>query len=167
MNKIIETRRSIRKYNDLVISDEDMMDIIHAACMAPSAKNQQPWKFKIVNDKKVLQEISDNFINIKFAKDASHAVLFILDKSNLLTEPMAPQDMGSCITCALLEARDLGIGSCWCGVYPREERIELARKVFNLYEENLVPFSIVIFGYPENKDDFKIVERDYLDRIIK
>lgn len=39
------TRRSIRKFKDTPVDHELITDLVRAACMAPSAKNRQPWKF--------------------------------------------------------------------------------------------------------------------------
>lgn len=50
MIKEIETRRSIRKYTQGTISEQDIREIIEAAIKAPSAKNRQPWKFMIIQN---------------------------------------------------------------------------------------------------------------------
>ena len=51
MIKEIENRRSIRKYTQGTISEQDIREIIEAAIKAPSAKNRQPWKFMIIQNK--------------------------------------------------------------------------------------------------------------------
>lgn len=50
MIKEIENRRSIRKYTQGAISEQDIREIIEAAIKAPSAKNRQPWKFIIIQN---------------------------------------------------------------------------------------------------------------------
>lgn len=47
MIKAIDDRRSIRKYTSEEIPQEIIEEMIYAATLAPSAKNRQPWKFKI------------------------------------------------------------------------------------------------------------------------
>ena len=44
----IESRRSIRKYEDKDVSDEVLLELIRCATLAPSGHNRQPWKFEIV-----------------------------------------------------------------------------------------------------------------------
>ena len=44
--KAIEDRRSIRKYKDIDVDKEIILDILNAGRLAPSAKNRQPWYFK-------------------------------------------------------------------------------------------------------------------------
>jgi nitroreductase len=48
----------------------------------------------------------------------------------------------------LLAAHALGLGAVWCGVYPREPRMEGMRKLLNL-PENVVAHSLVVIGYPD------------------
>ena len=49
----ILARRSIRKYTDQPVSDEQVTDLLRAAMAAPSAYNQQPWQFVVVRDRAV------------------------------------------------------------------------------------------------------------------
>ena len=44
------TRRSIRKYTQEDVSDEDLNILLKAAMLAPSASNRQPWHFVVVRD---------------------------------------------------------------------------------------------------------------------
>ena len=50
----------------------------------------------------------------------------------------------------LLMAEELGLGSVWLGVYPREERMKGLKKLLKL-PDNIVPFSLVSLGYPDEK----------------
>ncbi|MCP3944609.1 MAG: nitroreductase family protein [Desulfobacteraceae bacterium] len=57
--QMLESRRSIRNYKDKLVSLEIIKDMIKQSALSPSASNEQPWKFIIVNDKKMLKKISD------------------------------------------------------------------------------------------------------------
>ena len=48
-------RVSIRKFKDEAVSNEDIGYILEAAMAAPSAKNQQPWEFYVVENREVLK----------------------------------------------------------------------------------------------------------------
>ena len=50
INAIYE-RRSIRKFQDKPISEEDIIDILQCGIKAPSSKNRQPWKYIVVQGK--------------------------------------------------------------------------------------------------------------------
>ena len=45
----------------------------------------------------------------------------------------------------LLQAAELGLGTCWCGVYPREERIVSIRKLFDI-PAHKIPFNVIAVG---------------------
>ena len=50
LDKVINNRKTIRKFKDKNVSDEDVYKIIQSAMLAPSAKNRQPWRFYILDD---------------------------------------------------------------------------------------------------------------------
>jgi len=53
----ILTRRSIRKYTRQPVAQKDIDDLLTAAMAAPSANNQQPWHFVVIDDRRILDEI--------------------------------------------------------------------------------------------------------------
>lgn len=57
LQEAIEGRRSIRRYTDEDVPNEDITKIIRAAGLAPSAGNQQMWHFLVVKNKKVIEEM--------------------------------------------------------------------------------------------------------------
>lgn len=56
---IMKKRRSIRKYNDKVVSDEDLKEIMEAALWAPSGQNMQPWYFVVIKSEENLKKFVD------------------------------------------------------------------------------------------------------------
>ncbi|MDI6729429.1 MAG: nitroreductase family protein [Thermodesulfovibrionales bacterium] len=50
--KVVEDRRSIRKYTDSKVSEEDLRLILESGRLAPSGENAQPWRFVVVKDQK-------------------------------------------------------------------------------------------------------------------
>ncbi len=59
LQKIIETRQSIRRYKEGGIPDADLQEIIKAAAAAPSGKNIQNWHFVAIKDRNIIQKIAD------------------------------------------------------------------------------------------------------------
>ena len=55
----IQSRRSIRKYKDIPITEENVKILIEAARVAPTPGNNQNWMFGIVTDKKVIKALSE------------------------------------------------------------------------------------------------------------
>lgn len=61
----INNRRSIRQFTDQPVSPEQIHTILHAANQAPSAHNQQSWRFIVIRGKK--KQALSNFVNTKAA----------------------------------------------------------------------------------------------------
>lgn len=55
----IEGRKSIRRFKDTPVPDEDIKKILDAGRRAPSANNVQPWSFLVVKDRSVLKRMAD------------------------------------------------------------------------------------------------------------
>ena len=55
---------------------------------------------------------------------------------------MKSQDASSATTLILLEATSLGLGSCWCGIYPNEDRMNIVKEVLNI-SDDFIPFSVI------------------------
>ena len=47
----VRSRRSVRRYQATPVPDEHLKEILDAARLAPTAGNQQPWKFLVVRDR--------------------------------------------------------------------------------------------------------------------
>ena len=156
MERILYTRRSIREFSSKEVSDDLILKIIDAGVQAPSAKNQQPWEFIVVNDKNLLKKISENGSPL-YAK-CDKAIILCFKNYDLKTPHMVIQDMSACCENMLLMATSLGVGSCWIGTYPHEDRKENLRKCLNI-PANLEPFCAIVLGYPVQSDAFRMVER--------
>ena len=59
MIKTILERKSVRKYTDQNITDEQLHTILEAAMSGPSACNARPWSFIVVRDKEMLEKMAD------------------------------------------------------------------------------------------------------------
>ncbi len=157
--EVIKNRRSIRKYINKEVTKECILEILKASMQAPSARNQQPWEFLVVTNKDKLVKCSEELPNTKMVKDASAVIVYLTNKSNLTTPGMYPQDLAAAVQNGLLCATNLKIGSCWCGIYPNEERMNKVKEVFGISKDYLEPFAIVALGYPESEDEFKFIDR--------
>lgn len=146
----IYSRRSIRRYEDRKIEAEKIKEILKAAMCAPSAGNEQPWHFICMEDHKSIDRIPEFHPYASMVREASHVVCVCADLNLQLYEGYWIQDCAAATQNMLLMAQELGIGSVWLGVYPREERIEGLKKLLKL-PDNIVPFSLVALGYPAEK----------------
>ena len=153
MNTIetILNRRSIRKYTDQPISEEDIRKILRCAMSGPSAVNARDWSFIVVDDREQLQKWAQASGRAgKIIGSCAMAILICADTSRsfkgapeywVINGSIAGENM-------ILAASDLGIGSFWLGIWPQQEKVTTQKEYFALPEE-IIPHSIIAFGYPD------------------
>lgn len=145
---LLFSRRSIRRYKEGVIEKETMEKVVHAGMVAPSAFNQQPWQFVIINEKDRLKEIALLHPFASMAKYASGFILVCADPSRDKRDlRMWPQDCAAATQNMLLAAHALELGAVWIGIYPNKKQITLFRKLCSIPKET-IPFSGVCVGIP-------------------
>ncbi|MBQ6475194.1 MAG: nitroreductase family protein [Clostridia bacterium] len=159
----ILTRRSIRQYTGEVISAEELETILKAAMYAPSAKKTLPWHFVVTQDPETLEKIMQVHHYIRFAKEAGTVILVCADKKINENEVHLIQDTSAAIQNMLLAAREMGLGTCWCGVRSNEEAEAGLREIFGIADPDILPMSLVAIGHPAVEP--AVPERFMKDRI--
>lgn len=144
----IRTRRSVRKFTDKKIPKEMVDKLLEAAMSAPSAGNQQPWHFVVIDDKNILEEVPNVSLYAPMAKEASTAIVICGDPSLEKYPGFWVQDCSAATQNILLAAHALGLGAVWSGIYPLEDRVSGFRALLGM-PDKITPLSIVILGYPE------------------
>ncbi len=140
---IIFDRRSIRQYKSTPIAEADLQYILKAAFNAPSAMNRQPWELIVITEKSLLQKMVQAHPHAPL-KDAPVAVL-VCGNTQKAWEEYWVCDCGAATQNMLLAATEKKLGSLWCGVYPRPERMAAIQHVLQL-PAHLKPFSLVVLG---------------------
>jgi len=148
----ILTRRSIRKFTNKPVSKEDINDLLKAAMQAPSAGNNQPWYFVVIDDRKILDKIPEFHPYSKMLKEAPVAILVC---AKVTTEKYCDywvQDCSAATQNLLLVAHAKGLGAVWLGVYPIQERVVGITDLLGL-PSDVVPLSLTAIGYPSEKKE--------------
>lgn len=153
----ILSRRSIRKYTDQPIHEDDIRKILAAGMSGPSCVNARDWSFLVVQNPDTLNRMAD--VNGRPAEPLRSAKLGILVLGDLERAfPRAQEywvvDGAIAAENMCLAANALGIGSVWLGTWPQMERVDGLRKLFEL-PETVVPHSILAFGYPDETPETK------------
>ena len=144
----ILTRRSIRKYTLKPVSDSLIQELINAAMSAPSAGNEQPWHFIIIDDQKILKAIPKIHPYAAMLNVAPKAILICADTTREKEKGYSLIDCAAANENLLLAAHTNGLGACWLGVYPsKDKRVVDLRKLLNI-PTHIIPFAIVAIGYP-------------------
>ena len=87
--ELMRTRRSIRKYTDAPVSEENITKILQAGMLSATGKGIRPWEFIVVTDKDVLQKMADcRAGSVKMLKEAPCAIVVLgnEDASDVWTE---------------------------------------------------------------------------------
>jgi len=162
---LINMRRSVRKFTNEEITDDKLMLLVKAAMQAPTAVNQQANVFFVVKKKENIEKLHKAIPGSLALATANKAIIVLIDKTKLKRNEFKEQDAANSAMLILLEATSLGIGSCWCAIYPYQERMIEVAKILNL-PNNLIPFCAIALGYPENKNPFYFINRFDETRVL-
>jgi nitroreductase len=157
---LVQSRRSIRKYQSKPVEREKIVQCIEAARLAPSAENVQPWRFIILDDPEILKQFSAHAFSgiyspTRFAAKAP-VIIVILAKLDLLANRIGKQiqgihfyllDIGIAGEHFVLQAQELGLGTCWIGWF----NIKKIRKFLQVPRAYKI-VSLISMGYPETSE---------------
>ncbi|NOY82446.1 MAG: nitroreductase family protein [Kiritimatiellaeota bacterium] len=158
----IFARRSVRRYREGEdVSEELVRDLLEAAMAAPSANCTDPWHFVVVRDRDKLNRIAAALPYGKMLTSAPLGVVVCgdLERAHAGELSYLLQDCSAAIQNLLLAAHALGLGACWLGVHPREDRIEALRTLFCL-PSHILPVSAVAVGWPAEIKEARTRYRD-------
>jgi len=146
MDDPILSRRSIRAYTGEPVTDEQLERLLRAAMSAPSAGNQQPWRFVVVRGRETLGAIPAVH---PYARMLDHAPLAIVvcGTSDGRWPQFWDQDCAAAVENLLIEAQSLGLGAVWLGVHPLAERVTGLRRLLGI-PDAVTPFAVVAVGHP-------------------
>ena len=148
LKEVLLKRRSVRKFTEENVSDEQINELLHAAMSGPSACNKTPWEFYIVRNTEKLSDVKKSSL---FARFNSPLVIVVAgNTARALPEPITDywiQDCSAAIENILLRATDLGLGTVWCGAYPHKRVEGNLQAALEMPAEH-IPLGIIHIGYP-------------------
>ena len=174
--KLISNRKSVRKYLDKHIPDEDLRTILEAGHLAPSWMNVQSWKFILVKSQENKDLLSELSIGQQQVKNADALIVCIADTNaweeakithikNPALNPALQCENGILIrtmeqviypiSYMMLTAESLGVSSFIIGAMGNEvtgiqqETYEKVKEQLNLKEGQILS-TIITLGYDAN-----------------
>ncbi len=173
--ELVEKRQSDRKYIQRTILKTDLLKIIEAGRLAPSASNSQPWTFVIAENTDIKSKVAEATVTKglpinKFAFDASIIVAIVIEQPKTLTRfagwlkkrDFPWIDIGITAEHMCLQAAELGIGSCMIGWFD-EKAVKSALKIPSSKRVGL----LITFGYtPENYLHRQKIRKP-MDKVLK
>ncbi len=133
---LIKSRRSIRRFLPRPVEREKILACLEAARLAPSASNGQPWRFVVIDETALKERLceaafSGIYSASRFAAQAP-VIIVVLARLNRLTHRLGSRfqgipfhliDIGIAVEHFVLQAEELGLGTCWMGWFnPRRVR---------------------------------------------
>lgn len=150
-NRLIKQRRSIRKFTDEELSQDEVVTLLKSALLAPSSRNCKSCRFIVVDKKDILQELSHcKESGASFIANAAVAIVVLSDP---LTSDVWVEDASIAATYIQLQAEDLGLGSCWVQLLERmysdsETSNDFVHGILNIPRQ-LQAISIIAVGHKE------------------
>ena len=170
---IIRHRRSIRRYLDKPVERDKIMLCLEAARLAPSASNSQPWKFIVVDDRQLKDRLcraafSGIYSVMSFARKAPVIVAVVSERSKFLTwvgsmiggTKYYLIDLGIAGEHFVLQAEELGLGTCWIGLFDKRA----VKSTLNVPQDKEINILIAV-GYPDRKKLGRRHKREPMEKI--
>src|ERR1017187_2409911 len=142
-------RRSIRLYSSAAVSEAMVQQLLEAAMAAPSAVAKDPWRFVVIRKRATLSEISAALPNGQMLAGAALGIAVCGDLQVAHDQQLSYllQDCSAAVENLLLCAHILGLGACWLGVHPREQRVKSLQEILRL-QGSLIPVACIAIGFP-------------------
>ncbi len=121
--------------------------LLRAAMSAPSAGNEQPWSFVVIDDRRLLADIAEIHPNGAMVREAPVAILVCGEERRQKYDGFWVQDCSAATQNILVAATASGLGGVWVGVYPIGERVRALRTLLGI-PAHVTPFALVPIGHP-------------------
>lgn len=154
----IRTRRSVRKFKPDPIPDDLLNKVLEAAQMAPSWANVQPWKFYVVKNSNMKEQLSGLLSkNNPAAKGTANAPVVIVacaikgisgyykGEQGTIHGDYSMYDLGIATQNICLAAWNFGLGTVHAAYLDMEKAAELLK-----LPDNMVVMEIIPMGYPDH-----------------
>ena len=182
---IEEKRRTCRRYSSKRVEESDLLKILDAGRLAPSALNLQPTRLKIINkdedlelvkefctfgyDEKIANiasECSSDKIHNIYYYGAKTVIMVCYDKDVAWVNPTNNKSSGEIdsiifATYMMLEAASIDVASSFISYFDKVK----AKEVFNI-PDNLEIVCLLYLGYSDEKEDKPKKVRKELKEII-
>ena len=158
----IQSRRSIRQYSSKPVEDEKISKILEAARLSPSASNMQSWKFIVVHDSGKRKKLTEAAHSQMFVGQAPVILVACgTDPESKMTcgQPKHSVDLSIATAYMILEAHELGLGTCWLGKFDEKTVKEILGIPDSVRVVAMTPL-----GYPDESPEAK--PRKTMDEIV-
>jgi nitroreductase len=158
----ISQRSSVRAYKATDVEETKLQKVLEAARLSPSASNRQEWKFIIVRNKETKKKLAKAAFGQSFIGEAPVVIVACgTEPKSIMACGQPAYTVDVSIACAflILQAYELGLGTCWIGAFKEDE----TKKILNVPEHMRV-VAMTPLGYPDEPPSEKY--RKNLNEIV-
>jgi len=158
----ISQRSSVRAYKANDVEEDKLEKVLEAARLSPSASNRQDWKFIVVRNKEIRKKLAKAAFGQSFIAEAPVVIVACGMEPNAMLacgQPMHTVDVSIACAYIILQAYELGLGTCWIGAFKEDE----TKKILAI-PEHIRVVAMTPLGYPNQPPSQK--SRKNLDQII-
>mgnify|MGYP001058422690 CR=1 FL=1 len=158
----INQRSSVRAYKATPVEEDKLKKVLEAARLSPSSSNRQEWKFIVVKDKETRKKLAKAAFGQSFIGEAPVVIVACGTESKSIMacgQPAHTVDVSIACAFMILQAYELGLGTCWIGAFNEDE----TKKILNIPEHVRI-VAMIPFGYPNQPPSKK--SRKRLDQIV-
>jgi nitroreductase len=142
----ISKRRSVRAYADKDVEEEKLLKVLEAGRLAPSAKNRQEWRFVVVKDRETRRKLVKACMGQRYVEQAPVTLVGCAVGTDYYMpcgQLAYTVDVSIAFSFMMLEAAELGLGTCWLGAFHEDE----VKEILNIPEAMRVVV-VMPLGYP-------------------
>ncbi len=146
----VRGRRSIRAYSSREVEDDKLKMVLEAGRLAPSASNMQDWHFVVVKDKSTRKALEKAAGGQDFLGIAPVVIVACgtTEKTMYCGQLTYPIDVSIALSFMILEAYELGLGTCWLGYFEEDE----VKRILSIPEQFRV-VAMTPLGYPSEEPE--------------
>ena len=145
----LQERRSVRSFENRDVEDEKLKMVLEAGRLSPSAVNRQEWKFIVVKSGEKRKKLVDAACGQSFIGQAPVVLVACATESRAIMtcgQPAYTVDVSIAFAYMILQACELGLGTCWIGAFKEDE----VKEILNI-PEHIRVVAISPLGYPTHK----------------
>jgi nitroreductase len=158
----ISQRSSVRAYKATDVEEDKLKKVLEAARLSPSASNRQDWKFIVVRNKETRKKLAKAAFGQTFIGEAPIVIVACGTEPKTFMacgQPAYTVDVSIAFTHMILQAYELGLGTCWIGAFNEDE----TKKILSI-PEHIRVVAMTPLGYPNQPPSQK--SRRTLDQIV-
>jgi nitroreductase len=157
----IRNRYSCRAYQEKPIEQEKLNSIFEAARLAPSAMNAQDWRFVVVTDKDIRQQVAGHTNRPEVFQKAGAIIAACSNSDHVMRcgQAIGPIDVAIALEHIALQATELGLATCWIGSFDTDK----VRDILSVPADVAI-IELMAIGYPA--DSKREPRREPVEKIV-